>query len=1251
MSWLVRPGHHFRFGLPRAIARVALVCALLLAAKPLSADVSITTATTWSSGSATTGNLNITGNGSLNVNGFLDVTGNILNDGTPTGLVVAGSLSCGGNVTNETSNHLTVNGTVSGTITGNLTNRGYLQFGSSVDVESLSVASVTNAAGATLLFRSNATLITSGFLCNAGSVTFDLANVAPISASGSLSNTGSWTVTSGQFTNLGTATNSATGEITVVSGIFANEGTLANTGQLSVGSGTFDNLGVMTNSGTITVAQGDLVNQVGGTATGAGSMTNTSTILLANGNLQNDANGIVTNSGTITVSHGNFENLAGGTVSNSNTISVGAGNFTNQGIADNQSSGKITVTTGNVNNQVGGTLTNSGSITVTTGTYANQGTTNNLSAAKITVTSGNYENQSGGALTNGGSITLSDGDFLNQGSANNQANAKINLTTGSFTCQTGGTLSNSGTIALAAGGYYNQGSTTNQSGGSISVSTLNVENLAGTLTNAGSIAITAGHYANQGTTNNQAGGNITLTTGRLENQTTGVFNNSGNLTIISSGSAANYRVTNYGAINNQAGGRFYLSGGSILNEPYGTITNGGTVTLADGKFDNQGTLTNQSTGVVTLMTGNFDNKSGSSVANDGLMTLDVGDFENRSGSTVTNNGTITLTTGNFVNWTGGSVTNNGTINIVTGLFAVNAGSSLLGEGSLNTGGTVTFFSGTVLQGSQTITASVINLLGTTSPGSNGTVGQLTLNGDVNFQGPIQFDLLASGAPGAGNDQIVITNGNSGVLMQGTEFDFHIANSALHSGRPAVRATHATPPVGSVFQVLTGNFSMSRRPVVLDDSADYRVVMRTNQDVNGFSSQGTAYYAMIARNTPLEQTARSGGGNAGEVLFGRYLDQNLPADDHSIGTLNADMQWIHDSLDLMPNNASVAQALGQMSGQVYVPIASVSLLRQFFAYNQLAARLRADVFEDCSLDRLQDKAGRRSVLAHPYTVAENWIPRGWVSGYAFGGSIAGDANAEGCSYGGGGLQAGFGYQVTEEVDCGMFYDFGSFNLKSQFVNEADGQAHSGGAYLAWHREYDYFLFLGGGGFTDYHSVRYIDFDTPDNEINRLATGKFQGGQAAFYTEYGRNGRWENANLRPYLGLLFMNTMQNAFDETGADALSLHINRSAVSSFRSLFGAQLDFRRNPASYFIWTARTVWVHEYMNTEVDPIRAGLAAFPGNSYTLPRPYSGNDWFIAGCGVRGAFLTNRLRPFLDCDFLMNIRQSLCAGMAGLEYVW
>jgi uncharacterized protein with beta-barrel porin domain len=725
--------------------------------------------------------------------------------------------------------------------------------------------------------------------------------------------------------------------------------------------------------------------------------------------------------------------------------------------------------------------------------------------------------------------------------------------------------------------------------GDVTFELADFETISGqTLSNSGNWSINSGTYVNRGTTNNAAGGIITLSYGAFNNWNQVTNNGEIRLT---SGSYNNYAATS----NN---GFITLTSGNFQNSAGGTLTNQGVVTVTRGKYINYGTTNNQSGGSINIASG---------------------DFENHLGGTLTNDGSLILTAGNFQN---------------------QAGSIMQGNGLTVASGSATFGSGSYLRGSPTISAAAILLQGAVVPGTTGTVGQVVLRGATNLQGTVMFDLVTPGSAGVGNDRLLIADGYSGTVSSGASFVFHLANPSRN--------------VGDTYEIMRGAMTINARPTVTDDipGDDRRIILLTDQDINGFSNNANVFYAIVARSGSYEQFAINNGGNGNQIALGQYLDQFLSQGNSASGATNSDLQWIRDTLDLMPSEANVVQALGQMSGEIYAPLTAVALQRQFAAYNQLATRLRKDMFSPCGFDQLAGQTDRYAALAGGYQQAENWVMRGWVTGYGFGGALAGDQDADGCSYAGGGVQATFGYQVSNEFGFGFFYDFGAFGMKNDYDDLADGNGHSFGGYAGWHRDNDYFMFLGGGGFAGYNATRNINFQSPEDIVARTAHGSPTGSLAAFYGEYGRLIRWENAQLRPYFGLLYMNVLQNAFTEYGADALNLTFDESMTNSVRTLFGSQLDLRHPNAPNAIWTFRTQWMHECINNATTgSLTGGLVGIPNGTFTLTRPNTGADWFIMGVGIRGSFLAKHLRPYADYDFIINSCQSFHAGFGGIEYVW
>ena len=93
--------------------------------------------------------------------------------------------------------------------------------------------------------------------------------------------------------------------------------------------------------------------------------------------------------------------------------------------------------------------------------------------------------------------------------------------------------------------------------------------------------------------------------------------------------------------------------------------------------------------------------------------------------------------------------------------------------------------------------------------------------------------------------------------------------------------------------------------------------------------------------------------------------------------------------------------------------------------------------------------------------------------------------------------------------------------------------------------------------------------------------------------------------------------------GGRALNLSFEDSAINSFRSLFGSQLDFRASSTANLLWTLYGAWMHEYDSEATAGVLTGsLAALPGTMFQVRGPSTGSDWLLAGCGVRAPSAAN-----------------------------
>ena len=592
-----------------------------------------------------------------------------------------------------------------------------------------------------------------------------------------------------------------------------------------------------------------------------------------------------------------------------------------------------------------------------------------------TIASGAYFNQA--TTLNRGTIRLAEGSFLNES----------------------GLVDNAGVIRLNNGHFINEALTSNLQGALLAVDTGRIENRSGTINNHGEIRLTLGDYLNASGANTSNIGTLGLTRGNFQNSSNATLTNEGTLTL------SHGRFVNSGTTEN-TGGEIALTRGNFENQTGAKFRNTGSLDLLQGSYVNQGTTNNQSGGRIDITAGNFENQAGT-VTNDGRITSANGKFINRS--TTTNRGEISLASGNFEHQTG-TVTNEGEIRLRHGDFLSRG--TVFGDGRLAVSGDATFFPGSRLEGNPTIVANTLSLQGYVVPGGSGTLGQMVFNADTRFQGVTSLDL----SPGVGNDSIQILAGQTGTLESGAQFDFHMTTPAS---------------IGDTYTIIRGNVALDERPWATDNLDNRRVILRTDRDVTGFQGAGRAYYALIARDESFGQLGRNNGGSGNQVTFADYLDIATALDDGALGP-GGDLQWVRDTLDLMPNKADVVDALGQMNGEIYAPLNTLSLQRQFIAYQHLVRHVRPDPFLTQGCESLE----------------ECRLPiHGWVSAVGSGGSISGDANARGGTHGGGGLQVGFGYLPEEwlglgpPIGFGAFYDFGTFDLSHDGGDRANIATHS------------------------------------------------------------------------------------------------------------------------------------------------------------------------------------------------------------------
>ncbi|HET9407321.1 MAG TPA: hypothetical protein VFO39_08790, partial [Candidatus Sulfotelmatobacter sp.] len=690
------------------------------------------------------GSLTITGatNGGLrNQGGILNNSGTLINQSTlenevvfdglhlnhgeinNTGLLVNGSSTTIGNLTNDALTFISNSGFLGNSFGSNFTNSGTVQnqSGGRLDNEGHleNDAIMTNAVGAIVQ--------NSGFLSNFGTFTNNGANDPTFIAglenlgSGAIENDGSFT-NNGTMNNRGAFFNGILIQNGAVATFFTNTGALANTGAITTDS-SFTNSGTLINSGTITNLttsvplfgtvvgtiqnSGLFDNQFGGVVMNRGSITNSGTItnegVFENGDVNVSGATFNTTAGSTFSNSGTLTNFANNTVLNAGTMTTGVflennGNFSNSGSLTNAQFGFV---------ENAGAINNSGSFT-------NNSTTNFFGPPVPQV---GFLNNTSGFLSNSGSL-VNNGSMDNQGIVSNTLREGTSL--GSFANT--GTLSNSGTIA-------NSSVLTN----------------SGTLSNTGTVENFINHFAD-----------IDLTVpGRIENA--GLFDNQRGGAVTNFGS-----FTNTGMLNNEDGARFSNTG-TLNNETGGIINDIGAFNNSGGMLNNAGTLnvTPPTFGFLVNINGTI-NDSGvinaintasslTTISGGAIHVLGGGQFNNFSGGVsvdtfdvaggLRNDGAVIMASSNAL-----LITPTGTL---SGTGSVTG--NVMMQGVLSPGDSPGILH---ITGNYAQTSTAVFIFETLGTGA-GQSDELIVNGNISLNGAFDVDLLSGFAPASGDSWVVL----------------------------------------------------------------------------------------------------------------------------------------------------------------------------------------------------------------------------------------------------------------------------------------------------------------------------------------------------------------------------------------------------------------------------------------------------------------------------------------------------------------
>jgi len=1174
----------------------------------------------------------------INNNGF--ITGTVTNTGN---LVSKGEDIDGDIVNNGTydivdgENDNDITGTGDVLILGNTRNTG-----------TINQDTITIDTGATFVASDMSDVVTASGIANAG--TFEMQTGTNANAitgnTGTLNVTGIVTNTSGVSITQDTINIATLGNFTADAGDLNTVNGITNTGALTLGDGTNNN--AISGTGALTIA--GVVNNLGNISQDL--LTNNGT-LTSDASLLAFANGI-TNSNTLALTGGTNNNVISGTGTTDltgdvvNYAAITQTTVTNAGTLDNYDTitGAIinTGTIDSIADDLNGTVNNSGTLNLeggnTLGAITGTGVTNITDDLVNAFTIAQTTVNNSADLTNNAAITA---NFNNSGTvANNAAITGAISNTGTIDSTAdnlNGAVTNDGTLIVAGGTTQNTISgngNTNITGDLVANHTINQASVTNDAALTNNTVITATNINNNGTITGAAANLV----GSIANEGTLVFNaaSTGASNIAGAGNVQVTADTTLTGSNSFTGGALIdgstltVAGASNLGTGDVTFANNGVleVTAAgslgnvlkgqaatdDITVDNAAALTlNTATGAA-----NDFHKTGS-----GVMTLAMGS-NGYTGDTYVDGGTLIGNTSNINNMVhvsaGGTVEFNDTtdaelnaISAAAGAF-VQSGSAVLNVESnaftanqvdINAGtfaansaltATTLNVNGGTLRGKGNITGTVnVNAGGTIAPGNS--IDTLTITGDLNLASgsttaieindtPASDKLVVTGATNIASGANLTVSNESGRYFEWDSFDI------LES---AGNVTGTFTYDGTV-----SNYDASRINVEMDYSDPTKVALTVKRKATDYA--GTT--AGLPRNASesahaIDAVSTGFGGDITNALL--QLEK--------LGGLNP------DGVTLINPNATLLSALNDLHGVLYANTALTPL------FNAKTAHV---------YDRIAKRQPSTGKCPHCHDNV-------WAEYYSQYDKVYSDENSPRFKNNMTGVLVGYD-RSSDEALLGVYGGFGKSDLR-QSDDRMDIEDASLGIYGGYMT--GDWLFKGTlyGGMQNYHGRRYISF------MGRETEGKYNGVSLGLDLEASYTipvDSW--LNVKPFVGWLNNYSHQQAFAETGADSLNLHVSGNDQFNSQARLGFELNGKiKNKFSWYGSAA----VKQFVGDDYAKVRMDLG-LPNTRMEIISAELGRTSFSGQVGANYAF-TNNWSIFANLEAGVSNKSTNCYGNAGVAYTW
>jgi len=551
-------------------------------------------------------------------------------------------------------------------------------------------------------------------------------------------------------------------------------------------------------------------------------------------------------------------------------------------------------------------------------------------------------------------------------------------------------------------------------------------------------------------------------------------------------------------------------------------------------------------------------------------------------------------------------------------------------GLLIVGNSIIVHDGGRFSGTPTIVAPLVdNRPGGTMAAGN-SIGTMNIVGTYQTNGTVEYEISHQNLP---QDADLIRVTGQAFINNATSY----ADRGTFAFEGETSTNAEDYAIGRRYIILAtdapGNLNVAQRPQTTDNIDGRRIILRSDTDIDGLYTPDAQYYfAYIGRDTSYTTL----GTTPNQQAIGAYLDNLLSLDDGS--DLGNQMQWIRDTLDLIPDEDEVRAVYRMLSGEIYASVNPLVLQELSASQNRFAAHLR----NEAARLAFCDEQGVRNTVG--------WT--GWISGAGQAGETHSTSNAVGYHFQTGGTQAVVGYSLSCETMIGGFYEFTDMAFANSQTGSAQTELNEWGMFFTHHEDFAHITLIGSGGSVSNKIRRGFSFGNTAIQlpIQQSLAGDYHGSFASVYGEVGLHLRQGWLSFHPFLGLSYTHLGEDAFTEKG-DLFALRVQESAVASLRSAVGLDVSallfgYRSTSLDF-----RSMWMHDFLFGGVDSVVAGIDALPSGTFTVKGTDIGRDFAVLGTGLSFDLVPGRVRIGGGYDLIINRYQTMNVGSGTLEVVW